>query len=457
MKKLSGLLTMAAFMTACMARNPGLTGHPPPPAAKITYKAAEWKADGLTIDVDTRVDILFIIDDSQSMFEHQRKLSQNINAFINEIVKIKTIDFHIGYTVAHDSKRYDGGIVPRVCPEGEDTKGRDTSIPNWEDAGSLRPLKGPVDKLAGRRFVTPEDDYSAILKASLDPEQNKFLAKEYLDKSEDPKVCAYGPEEEEFFTPLLGALTNPIVGNSVNKGFRRPGALFIAVIVSDAKDASGKLAEDILPRIRAAVGDQGSEGKRRFRAFSVVIKPGMEVGLLGRDKMGKKIWKNDCALDPAFAVRSTSGRGYEFPLHVVKDDENPLAVLARLTEDGADRNKVDQILSICDKNYGAQLAQFGRLITQDTLADVFQPLGALPDVKDPSKRLAVFIGNTPLKEGPKNRGGQWELNPNYNRVTIYSQNVDWNAHKGEKIRLQFVPAIDGQPTTQPFTGKNQSP
>jgi hypothetical protein len=233
-----------------------------------------------------------------------------------------------------------------------------------------------------------------------------------------------------------------VVDNGANKGFRRPGALFIAIIVSDAKDASGKLAEDVLPQIRAAVGENSGGGKRRFRAFAVAIKPGLEIG------RGSRTW-NDCRPDPAFGIKNKNG-SYEFPVHVVKDDENPLAVLARMTEDDGDNGKVDQVLSICDKNYGAQLAQFGRLITQDTLADVVVPLGALPDVKEPGKRLSVYIGNTPLKEGPKARSGQWELNPNYNRVTIYSQNVDWNAHKGEKIRLQFVPAIDGQPTTQPY-------
>jgi hypothetical protein len=448
MKKLSmtTMVATAALMSACMARNPGLTGQPPPPAERITYKAAEWKADGLTVDVDTRVDILFLIDDSRSMLKHQQKLSQNINAFVEEIAKIKAIDFHIGYTVAHDSKRYDGGIVPRVCPQGSDIKGRDVSIPNWEDAGSLRPLKGPVEKLGDRRFVTPDDDYVAILKASLDPENNTFLKKNFLNASDGPNVCPYGPEEEEFFTPLLGALTNPIVANGANKGFRRPGALFIAIIVSDAKDATGKLAEEVLPQIRAAVGESSAGEKRRFRAFSVVIKPGLEIG---RDS---QTWKDGCRPDPAFAIKNKDG-SYEFPVHIVKDDENPLAVLARLTEDEVNAGKVDQVLSICDKDYGTQLAQFGRLITQDTLADVVVPLGALPDVKDPSKRLSVFIGKTPLKEGPKVRGGQWELNPNYNRVTIYSQNVDWNTHKGEKIRLQFVPAIDGKPSTQPFKAR----
>lgn len=452
MKKLTKLMmistmTSGLLLTACMARNPALTGQPPPPAAKAVYKATEWKADGLTVDIDTRVDILFVIDDSESMFQHHKKLSQNINKFIDEIAESKAIDFHIGYTVAHDTARYDGGIVPRVCPAGSDVKDRDTSIPNWEDAGSLRPLKGPVEKLGERRFVTPEDDYTAILKASLDPLQNKFLVKPYLNNTEGKNICPYGPEAEEFFLPLLGALTNPVIAAGVNKGFRRPGALFVAIIVSDAKDASDKLAQDVLPRIRAAVGDNGQPGAPRFRAFSVVIKPGLEVGLLGRDKKGTKIWKNNCALDPAF--KSPEGT---FPVHRVADDENPLAVLARLTEDTDDR-KVDQVLSICDKDYGSQLAQFGRLVTQDTLGDVIIPLGARHDVKDPSKRLTVFIGEkTPLKEGPKDKGGQWELNPNTKRVTIYSQNVDWSAHKGEKIRLQFTPAIDGQLTTQPFKG-----
>ena len=437
-KKLLATATALTTLTACRAYSPALTAPPRAPAPKVNYKIVESTSEGKVIEIDTRVDILFIIDDSRSMERHQKKLSENINAFVDEIAKIKAIDFHIGYTVAHDSSRYDSGIVPRVCGNGLDPKGRDTTIPNWEDAGTLRPLKG-AESLNGRRYVTNDDDFRAILKASLDPLQNKFLVKDLIDKSpENPSVCPYGPQEEELFTPLLGAVTNPIVTEGANKGFRRDGALFIAVIVSDAKDASGKTAQEVKSRIEDAVGS--SVNKRRFRAFSVAINPGLEIG------PGSNSWSN-CRPDPAFATGRDKLGNYIFNRRAVADDENPLVSLAKLTED-ENNGKVDQTLSICDENYGGKLASFGKLISQDTLSDVEIQLNRRWDVTNTNKALKVFIGDTQLVEGQ-----HWSANPYDLTVTIFSQKIDWNKHKGEKIRVSFTPAIDGLSTTRSVTAR----
>ncbi len=437
--KLTKFLMAAAATTAltsCKSSNPPLTGPARPPLPKIEYKVVETIQDSVVAEFDTRVDILFIIDDSRSMERHQKKLSENINAFINEIAKIKAVDFHIGYTVAHDSGRYDGGKVPRTCPDGSDLNGRDSSLPNWEDAGSLRPLKGPTQSLNGRRYVTPEDDYRTILKASLDPLQNKFLVKDLIDKTPDqPKVCPYGPQEEELFTPLLGAVTNPLVINGVNKGFRRDGALFIAIMVSDAKDASGKTAQEVKRRIEEVVGD--TPDKRRFRAFAVAIKPGLDIG------PGSKTWSS-CRPDPAFASGRDKRGNYIFTRHTVKDEENPLAVLAKLTE-SEDSAGVDQVLSICDENYGSELAKFGKLITQDALTNVELQLNRRWDVSNPDKALKVFIGDQELTQGT-----HWQANPYTLRITVFGQKIDWNRHKNEKLRVLFTPAIDYRQTTRPI-------
>lgn len=438
MKKVTHLLNAAlavSALTACKANNPPLTAPARAPLPKIEYRVVESTREGLVVEFDTRVDILFIIDDSRSMEKHQKKLSENINAFVDEIAKIKAIDFHIGYTVAHDSRRYEGGIVPRTCPADSDTKGRDSLIPNWDDAGTLRPLKGPIEKLAGRRFVTPEDDYREILKASLDPLENKFLVKDLVNKTqEEPNACAYGPENEELFTPLLGALTNPVVLNA-NKGFRRDGAMFITIIVSDAKDASGKSAHEVKRRIEETIGN--SSNKRKFRAFAVAIKPGLEIG------PGSRTWST-CRPDPAFADGKDSLGNYSFSRRVISDEENPLAELAQLTEDGP-QDKVDQVLSICDENYGMQLAGFGKLITQDALTDLELQLHRRWDVSIPEKALKVFIGETELVEGQ-----HWKANPYSLKVTVFGQKIDWVKHKNEKIRVLFTPAVDGQLTTRPL-------
>lgn len=44
------------------------------------------------------VDILFVIDDSGSMGQKQNILSKNSELFIDQFLKIKSIDYHIGVT-----------------------------------------------------------------------------------------------------------------------------------------------------------------------------------------------------------------------------------------------------------------------------------------------------------------------------------------------------------------------
>jgi hypothetical protein len=438
MKKLVITAATAALLSACQATNPPLTAPPRPPQPKIDYQTVTETADGLSVSFDPRVDILFIIDDSGSMRAHQQNLSRNINKFVESIAQVKTIDFHIGYTVVHDSTRY-GTAVPPVCPPGSDAPGR----VNYLDPGSLNELQGPAAPKDGRRYVTKDDDFRAVLSATLDPQQNPKLVKELID---DPSKCQYGAQEEESFTPLLGALDNPVILNGPNKGFRRDGALFVAVIVSDAKDAAvsqGRLTpETVAVRIARATGE-GKYGQKRFRVFAVAIKPGSR-----QDQKNVSYKGQSCEADPAFALSSYQdprGTHYRWPSnHVIGEDENPLATLAKLTEDPGG---ADQVLSICDKNYGETLARFGTQIKQDALTDIEIDLPRRPQITDdPAKKLRVFLGDIELDSS------LWRFDLNNLRVVVYGQKIDWNKYANSKVRVQFTPVDDSRSTSKPLLG-----
>lgn len=334
-------LALGLGLVACQVKNPPLSGPPRDPVAKINYKTSEANATGITVEIDTRVDLLFVFDDSASMKNHQANLSRNVHHLINAITQVKSINLHVGYTVSHDRTRY-GSIVPEKCPDGR---------VNWEVPGSLRALKGPASKLPkdGRRFVKSGDDLVNILRDSLDPNINTELVKPFINKTvQNPDVCPYGPEEEELFTPLLGALDNPIVTEGSNKGFRRPGALFVAILISDAKDASGITPQDVLSRIHAATG-----GPSKTRVFAVAFKPGTRIGT-------KVPGWEQCKPDPAWSNGRREDRGrqvVDWPTDkIIGEDENPLATLARLTQDSASTAE-GHVLSICDSNYGSMLAK----------------------------------------------------------------------------------------------------
>src|SRR4051812_48472685 len=91
-------------LVACQPHDPEMTNPSPAiapklPEPKIDRKTTEVTADGLVVTYDSRVDILFVIDDSRSMQAHTENLSRNIQAFVDGFAKNNAIDFHIGYVM----------------------------------------------------------------------------------------------------------------------------------------------------------------------------------------------------------------------------------------------------------------------------------------------------------------------------------------------------------------------
>ncbi len=88
------LIIALAGLIGCQADNPPLTGPPKLPEAPVEHQVVEKTSNGVTINYDTRLDILFIIDDSRSMRSHQANLSRNILSFVKQFASIKAIDLH---------------------------------------------------------------------------------------------------------------------------------------------------------------------------------------------------------------------------------------------------------------------------------------------------------------------------------------------------------------------------
>jgi len=422
---LLGLMCVVT-LSACQSDNPGLTGPLPPPQAPEQFQTNEQNATPFVKRFDPRVDILFVIDDSNSMRRHQVNLSRNINRFIEQFSKIKAIDFHIAYTFTHDRIRYRPDVVPAVC--GPNTEAAVRGRVNWNEPGTLQPLIG----LEGRRYVTRTDNFVQVLGQTFDPEKNPALVKNIF-KPRDPNKCASGAEYEELFTPLLGTLTNPLL--TENKDFRRPGAFFVAILVSDAKDESGMTAEQVYQRMVRVLNDAKLE-TNRFRVFAVAMKPGT---VIGTDTPGYK--DGSCVPDPAWAERSVtdpdSGETrHSWPRsYQIRPEDNPLANLANLTQDEG-QARDSQVLSICDPNFGDALAKFGEQIKQDTLHDMIIDLKDVRprvflDPQHQDKNLRVFLGE---REIPAKF---WKYHSQSNSIVLKSGSVHWT--EDDQIRVQYVP------------------
>src|ERR1044072_8685253 len=120
-KAILSLVTLAflAGLAGCAPSSPQL-GTTPDKQGPISLKAEKSK-----YAVNSKVDILVVVDDSLSMGKHQENLAANIDKFVDAFVKNGMIDFHIGVTTVYDSNHY-----------GIDVK-------NFNPLGQLLPVKNP--------------------------------------------------------------------------------------------------------------------------------------------------------------------------------------------------------------------------------------------------------------------------------------------------------------------------
>jgi hypothetical protein len=180
------------FITACSPESPKLV---PLPVAKPERVR---DTSGIKVSFNRSVDILFVIDDSGSMSEHQFNLAKNIGLFTAGINANQVLDYHIGVLTSN------------------------MDSPPWRPA----PGYGWKGELNGTtKFITKSTpNGSRELESNLKP-------------------GIEGSGTEVFFTPVQAALTPPLV-NGVNAGFYRPDSYLALVFLTDAEDQSNLSSSD---------------------------------------------------------------------------------------------------------------------------------------------------------------------------------------------------------------------
>lgn len=145
-----------------------------------------------TVSFQRSVDVLFVIDDSGSMAEHQANLAKNVRLFTQAILANQILDYHIGVVTSNMTDR------PWSTSSGETYR------------GELWGLTKYVTRLT--------KNGQAILEKNLQPGTD-------------------GSASEMFFSPVQAALTPPLV-NGANKGFYRPDAHLAVIFLTDSDDQS---------------------------------------------------------------------------------------------------------------------------------------------------------------------------------------------------------------------------
>lgn len=207
----AGLAGMS--LLACAPENPALTAPP-------EYLAAiEQQAPGSNeYEYKPMVDILFVIDNSDSMKTHQANLKKNIDRFVEAFEANERVDFHIGAVSIFDSKRF-GPVVKDFYP-----------------IGKLRPLKDPNrpgEEIPGSQFVTREEGYIEVLGETLK------IGTQARGRGNGGPDDLGGPEYEEAFSPVVAAF------DGRNPGFFRDKAHLAVIMITDANDESAMTPSEL--------------------------------------------------------------------------------------------------------------------------------------------------------------------------------------------------------------------
>jgi hypothetical protein len=182
-----------------------------------------------------KVDVLYVIDNSPSMYDEQQNLISNFPTFVSEMqTALAEVDsYHIGVVTTDDfgnSGLFDDGAntVNQSYPECQKLGGLVVEA----QAGSCLPFAGDGN------FITEQDDLAT-----------KFNC--VANVGED------GDSDEKVGDSLISLLNSQFGGNDVsecNDGFLRNDALLVIVILTDENDSSDTDPEDWYAAVVAAKG-----------------------------------------------------------------------------------------------------------------------------------------------------------------------------------------------------------
>lgn len=385
MKSLALILVTFAggvFSSACSPSSPPLQSTPQvdPEAATLSAPVSKQAA------FSRKVDILFVIDTSESMVRHQENLKANIDHFVDSFRRHFDVDFHIGIVSIWDSIRYNKIVTE---PYG---------------LGKLRPLKGLSDSsllATGPQFITRETDrYVEVLgeslKVGIEPRyvssKNKDGRLVFAQDADGKLIDDGGPEFEELFSPVLPALSGQ------NAGFYRPDAHLAVVMITDADDSTPDLTADLLARkiFDLKAGDQKLvSGYAALALDGCAVDPGREV----RDAQKQVVRVNSASHIIDF-VQRTGGTYF----------------------------------NLCDEKFGEGLGAIGRLIEEKTESQMRIKLRQRPDIS--TLRVSYVVGGRRIMLTP---GENFSYVEDANEILIRGNSPAILSFPAGEIKIDFTP------------------
>lgn len=411
MKNQAKLITLLGFsllmLQACKApRNAEYTGVPEvytPPERPVFPKAPESdvkpvpkgkQAYKQTANLQgagkKKMDILFVIDDSESMCGDQRTLSANINRFVEVFVKNKKIDFQIGVVSSWDSRLF--GNATRKFKNGE-----------------LRPVYGQPNDV---RFITNDTpNLIETLKRTINIGYLKY------DKN---SPATTGSENEEFFSPIMATFSEEMSAGT-NKGFSRPDADKGIIVITDAEDGTPDPA-------RPGATMQASDVSL---ALDRLVTEGNNVTVLGALARLDEMTQFNSGKQPGltkFAQKFKNGTisncgSYSIDPGIVEAYKGP----AQLNE--LVRLKKGNSFDLQASDFGARMAEMGKKLVNRSLSYRIT-LDRAVDVSEPIK--VTLNGRSIVRNGQDG----WSYDAELNQIVL-SESLDLSNIDNFQVDVEY--------------------
>jgi hypothetical protein len=358
-------------------------------------------------ELNPKVDLLFVIDDSDSMREEQDNLSRNINRFVEGFGRNRMIDFQIGVTSVWDS-------TPRYLSTNK----------SGYSVGELRKIPGAQPGQPERRFLTRSQGFESILARAL--------------KIGVTPMAQGGPEVEEVFSPISEAIKKSAPG-APNAGFMRSEAQLVVITVTDAEDGSASLTPE---QLASQLVDAKGGRKELLSAYGVLVKSSdpdsvKDWGLRIHPRYQPQCFRTDAQGRPSTTQngRCTTGFGPErierFILLANSDAGSPAEIRSK------------HIMSLNQADFGRDLARIGSDISAKALKTDIH-LDQVPRVENGRILMRVRYGSPEaLAKGqgqviPMQARGGWLYDPEAKAIRL-SGDISYQYQPGARFAVDMVP------------------
>ena len=361
------------------------------------------------LDFNPRVDILFVMDNSDSMKSAQANLIKNLNRFTSGITSNKMIDYHIGVVTTWDGKNWNN-------PNAKGYKKADTY-----GKGELRFAKTIAGTDSTERFVTKKDS-AGVLASTLK------IGVQALNDG--------GPEVEEFFTPLAAALEKDRTGRGgTNEGFFRDDAQLVVIFLTDADDADAGITPEQMAQ--TLIDFKGGK-KDKVSVYGVLVSKDTPDQYKDYGLRVHPNYHEECFTNGKNNGSCKEGFGPDrLEAMIIKANEgsgNPSQIRSKY------------IMNIVSEKFGTELGRMGDSITVKTLEKEIS-LSTFPRIDSDSGQLMVRVRyGTPeaLAQGkgqvlPYSTKGGWTYDASSNTVKL-SGDIKYQYTEGARFAVDLVPA-----------------